>query len=116
MRIFMHIDITQEALLTQFDYPVNELTLTQINKAIANTPGFDNFSKHLMSLKDTISHYDGIIALSNSHNYFKIKCEENSTEDTIRTFDEVSKKWAEKYKVMLQRVGKKPTYYIIGQS
>ncbi len=112
----MHIDITPEALLTQFDYPVNELTLAQINKTIANTPGFGHFSRHLLSLKDRLSHYDGIIALSNSHNYFKIKCEESSTEDTIKTFDEVSKKWAEKYKVTLQKVGKKPTYYIIGQN
>ena len=112
----MDIDISPEALLTQFGYPVNELTLAQINKAIANTPGFDHFSKHLLSLKDTISHYDAIIALSNSHNYFKIKCEESSTEDTIRMFDEASEKWADKYKVTLQRVGKKPTYYIIGQS
>ena len=112
----MHIDITSEALLTQFDYPVNELTLVQINKSIANTPGFDHFSRHLLSLKDTLSHYDGIIALSNSHDYFKIKCEENSTKENIEIFSEVSKKWAEKYKVTLQKVGNKPTYYIIGQS
>lgn len=112
----MHIHMTPEALLTQFDYPVNELTLVQINKAIANTPGFDHFSKHLLSLKDKLSHYDSIIALSNSHNYFKIKCEESSKEDIIKMFDDVSKEWAEKYKVTLQKVGNKPTYYIIGQS
>ncbi|MEA3455956.1 MAG: hypothetical protein U9R26_05575 [Campylobacterota bacterium] len=111
----MHIDITPEALLTQFDYPVNKLTLAQINKAIVNTPGFNHFSKHLLSLKDTISHYDGIIALSNSHDYFKIKCEESSREDVIKTFDEASRQWAEKYKVTLQKVDNKPTYYIIGQ-
>jgi len=112
----MHIDITPEALLTQFDYPVNELTLEQIYKAIANTPGFDHFSKHLLSLKDAVSHYDGIIALSNSHDYFKIKCEESSTVDTVKTFEEVCKNWAEKYKVSLQKVANKPTYYIIGQN
>jgi hypothetical protein len=112
----MDIDITPEALLTQFDYPVNNHTLAQIQKAIANTPGFDHFSKHLLSLKDTVSHYDGTIALSNSHHYFKVKCEENNTEETIEAFREAVKKWGEKYKVALQKVGTKPTYYIIGQN
>lgn len=112
----MHITMTPEALLTQFDYPVNPQTVAQIQQAIDNTPGFDHFSKHLLSLKDAISHYDGIIALSNSHPYFKIKCEENSNEETIKAFREISQKWGEKYKVTLQKVDNKPTCYIIGQS
>lgn len=111
----MHIEMTPEALLTQFDYPVNDHTLAQIHKAIANTPGFNNFSKHLLSLRDALSHYDGIIALSNSHDYFKIKCEESNTEVVINTFREMVINWAQKYKVTLQIVGNKPTYYIIGQ-
>jgi len=111
----MHIDLTPEALLTQFDYPVNEHTLEQIRKAIDNTPGFDHFSKHLLSLKDTLSHYGGTIALSNSHPYFKVKCEENNTQEMIGAFRDAIQKWAEKYKVSLQQVGSKPTYYIIGQ-
>jgi len=116
MRIYMHIDITPEALLTQFDYPVNDHTLAQIKKAIANTPGFDHFSKHLLSLKDALSHFDGTIALSNSHHYFKIKCEENNRKEMIEAFRDSVKKWGEKYKVTLQQVGSKPTYYIIGQN
>ena len=112
----MHIDMTPEALLTQFDYPVNEHTLEQIRKAIDNTPGFDHFSKHLLSLKDTVSHYSGTIALSNSHPYFKVKCEENNTREMIEAFREAVKKWGEKYKVALQQVGSKPTYYIVGQN
>ncbi len=111
----MHITLSPEALLTQLDYPINEHTLLQINEAIANTPGFDHFSKHLLSLKDAIFHCDGFIALSNSHDYFKIKCEENSAMETIETFSEISKKWADKYKVKIEKVGDKPTYYILGQ-
>jgi len=112
----MHIDITPEALLTQFDYHVNDHTLAQINSAIANTYGFDKFSKHLLSLKDEIAHYDGFIALSNSHNYFKIKCEESNSSENIDDFVKAIKHWAEKYKVTLQQVVDKPTYYIIGQN
>ena len=110
----MHITLSPEALLTQLDYPVNAHTLAQIRKTIENTPGFDQFSKHLLTLKDAISHYDGIIALSNSHPYFKIKCEENSSEETIAAFREVSQKWADKYKVTLQEIENKPTYYLLG--
>jgi hypothetical protein len=112
----MHIDVTPEALLTQFGYPVNEHTLQQIEKTIENTPGFDTFSKHLLSLRDTVSHFGGTIALSNSHPYFKVKCEENNTPEMIAAFEEAVKKWGEKYKVTLQKVGNKPTYYIIGHN
>ena len=112
----MHIDLTPEALLTQLDYPVNTKTLAQIETAIKNTPGFDSFSKHILSLKDNVSHYNGTIALSNSHSFFKIKCEENSSIETIEAFREAVKKWAEKYKVSLQKIANKPTYYIIGQN
>lgn len=112
----MHITMSPEALLTQLDYPVNEHTLSQMQETIVNTPGFDHFSKHLLGLKDAVSHYDGFIALSNSHDYFKIKCEEDSTTETIEAFRKVSKKWAEKYKVTLEKVGNKPTYYILGQN
>ena len=112
----MHIDLTPEALLTQIDYPVNDHTLPQIREAINNTRGFNHFSKHLLNLKDTISHYNGIIALSNSKHYFKIKCEESNKPETIEAFRDAAKKWAEKYKVILQKVNNKPTYYIIGQN
>ncbi|HHD72618.1 MAG TPA: hypothetical protein ENL02_01690 [Epsilonproteobacteria bacterium] len=112
----MHIHLTPEALLTQLDYPVTPQTLAQMQEAVANTPGFDHFSKHLLSLKDALSHYNSIIALSNSHPFLKIKCEENSSEETIEAFRSVVKNWREKYKVSLQKVDEKPTYYIIGQN
>lgn len=111
----MHIELTPEALLTQLDYPVTEQALKQIDKAIANTGGFEHFSKHILSLKDTLSHYGGIVALSNSHPYFKIKCDADSTKDTIEAFTEAVISWGDKYKVSLQKVDKKPTYYILGQ-
>jgi hypothetical protein len=112
----MNIDLTPEALLTQLGYPVNEHTLAQIQKTIDNTVGFDHFSKHLLNLQDTLVHYDGFIALSNSYDRFKIKCEETSKKELIEAFEESAKKWAEKYKVVLEKVAGKPTYYIIGQN
>ena len=110
----MHIDITPEALLTQFDYHINNHTVAQINSAIENTSGFDSFSKHLISLKDEIKHYDGFIALSNSHSYFKVKCETDNSKENIKEFTDALIHWSGKYKVMLQQVESKPTYYILG--
>lgn len=110
----MHIDITPEALLRQFGYQINTQSLLQINNAIENTSGFENFSKHLLSLKDTIAHYDGFIALSNSHSYFKVKCEESNSKENIKEFTDALFHWAQKYKVLLQQVDTKPTYYILG--
>ncbi len=112
----MHIDITPEALLTQFDYHINPKTLAQINSTIENTKGFKNFSKHILNLKDELSHLDGFIALSNSHKYFKIKCEEDNSKENIELFTKAVKHWAKKYKITLQQVTDKPTYYIIGQN
>jgi len=111
----MNIDIVPEALLRQFGYQVNTHTLSQINSAIVNTPGFDNFSKHLLSLKDAIAHNDGFIALSNTHNYFKIKCEIDNSQENIKEFEDTLMHWSDKYKVLLQQIDNKPTYYILGQ-
>lgn len=107
--------ITPEALLTQFGYPVNEHTMAQINKSIENTKGFDHFSKHLLTLQDAVAHHGGMIALSNSHDYFKIKCEETNSSENIEAFTQSVAHWADKYKIILQKVANKHTYYIIGQ-
>ena len=111
----MNINLTPEALLIQLNYPQNEHTLQQMKKIIDNTNNFDKFSSHLLSLKDNIAHYFGFIAMSNSQDYLKIKCEESESAKSIQTFEEATKAWAKKYKVTLQQVGQKPTYYIIGQ-
>ena len=111
----MHINLTQEALLTQLNYPINNHTIEQMKKTFDNTIGFENFSKHLLSLKDNIAHFYGFIAQSNSHDYLKIKCEEDESAENIEAFKEATKAWGKKYKVTLQQVEKKPTFYIIGQ-
>lgn len=111
----MHIDITPETLLVQLGYPINEHTSAQMRKTIDNTPGFEKFSKHLLNLEDALAHYHGVIALSNSHDYFKFKCEESESPENINAFRETVENWAEKYKVELQKFKNKPTYYLIGQ-
>ena len=111
----MHIDLTPEAILAQLGYPQNNHTLEQINKIISNTKKFEHFSKHLLSLQDALAVEKGYIAMSNSENYLKIKCDEDSNADNLSAFAELVDHWSKKYKISLKKVENKPTYYILGQ-
>jgi hypothetical protein len=112
----MHLELTPEALLAQLGYVKNEQTLKQINDIIANTSGFDNFSQHLPSFNDALAVEKGFIAMSNSEDHLKIKCNEDSDADNLSAFTTLVKHWADKYKLELKQVNNKNTYYIIGQN
>jgi len=111
----MHIQITPENLLIQLGYPATPSTLAQMEAIFQNTKGFENFSKHILSLQDELKHYGGFIAMSNSSKYLKIKTEYTRAED-VEPFIEVLEKWSEKYKVSLKKVEGKNTFYILGQA
>jgi len=111
----MHIDLTSEALLSQLGYTKTEHTIEQMEETINNTNGFNNFSKHLLSLHDNLAHLKGFIALSNSRNVFKIKCSEDVPKETQEEFNSVVTHWADKHKINIEKVHNKPTYYILGQ-
>jgi len=110
----MNIEITKEAILTQFGYPTNEALLKQLENIINNTVGFNKFAKHLISLNDHLKHMNAFVALSNSENYFKIKCSEDDSNEIKQEFNQEVTHWAEKYKVQLKQLPNKNTYYIIG--
>ena len=111
----MHIDLTPEALLTQLGYSASDKSVEQIKKTIANTKGFENFSKHILALHDELAHLNGVVALSNSKDVFKIKGSESTSKEIQEEFSELVKHWADKYKIETEKVGNKPTYYILGQ-
>jgi len=111
----MHLDLTPEALLGQLGYNNNEHMLQKMKRIIANTKGFDAFSQHLLSFNDALAVEKGFVAMSNSEDYLKIKCEEDTSADNLSAFTELVKHWADKYKLELKKVDNKNTYYIIGQ-
>jgi len=111
----MHLDLTPEALLVQLGYTRTEQTLQQMNNIIANTKDFDKFSQHLPSFNDALAIEKGFIAMSNSEDHLKIKCDEDSNADNLSAFTELVTHWADKYKLQLQKVEGKNTYYILGQ-
>lgn len=112
----MHLDLTPEALLTQLGYTKTEQTLKQINNIIANTKGFEKFSQHIPSFNDALAVEKGFIAMSNSEDHLKIKCDEDTGADNLSAFTALVKHWAEKYKLELKQVENKNTYYIIGHN
>ena len=112
----MHLDLTPEALLAQLGYTKTEQTLKQITDIIKNTKNFEKFSQHLPSFNDALAVEKGFVAMSNSENYLKIKCNEDSSADNLSAFTDLVKHWADKYKLELKQVANKNTYYIIGQN
>jgi len=110
----MHLELTPEALLVQLGYTQNEQTLKQINSIIDNTSDFNKFSQHIPSFSDALAVEKGFIAMSNSEDHLKIKCDVDSNADNLSAFTALVHHWADKYKLELKKVDGKNTYYIMG--
>ena len=110
----MHVELTPETLAIQLGYPANDAVCAQAKRAMDNTPGFDHFARHLLSLQDTIVPLDGYLAFSNSRDAIKIKTSA-TTSEAIDAYAMALERWGSKYKVALELVNGTQTYYIIGQ-
>jgi hypothetical protein len=111
----MHLDITPEVLVSQLEIGKTESSLEQVVKIIENTKEFHKFSKHIISLNDKLKHMHSFVTISNTVDYFKIKCDtEHETAELIKEFTEEVLHWANKYHVELKKVENKDVYYIIG--
>ena len=110
----MHLEITPEVLISQLGYTKNEHTLTQVEAIIDNTKGFEKFAKHIISLNDTLKHMKAYVAMSNSENYLKVKCDENDAPEILEEFHSTVEHFSDKYKVKFQKVDGKEVYYMLG--
>ena len=100
--------LTKEGILKQLGY--NEEDLNRLNEVIKNTSGFEKIINHIVSLNDKLKHTNSFVAFSNSVPHFKIKIE--STSEALKNeAEEIIKKWADKYNVVLEKV-KEGVYYI----
>ena len=105
----MHI----EALLTQLDYTVSPSSRAQLERVVANTAGFEHVEKHLIALHDALKAHHSFVALSSNKDHFKIKNEAHGTE-MVDEVNEMIAKWSDKYKITLEKVPNKHTYYVLG--
>jgi len=103
-------DLTDEALLTQLGYTATSGTQEKLKQIITKTAGYEDIKRHLLALHDNLKQHDSFVGLSSSHDFFKIKNEHSSEEAEAYIH-----KWADKYRVNLQKVEGKETYYITGQ-
>jgi len=103
----------RDAMLTQLGYVPNEALLNQLEKVEENTLGYEKIRKHIMDLHDHLKVDGSFVALSNSEEYFKIKIEARSPELCEEAHEKV-KRFSEKFKVKVNKLDKKETYYILG--
>lgn len=104
-----------EGLLTQFGYSITPSSLEQTKAIIENTEGFDHVERHLIALNDKLKNYDGFVGLSSTKEYFKIK-NTSKDEEVRKLVEEMILQWSAKYKINVEKVPNKDTYYVLGYS
>ena len=103
----------REAMLTQLGYTPNEALVKQLEDIIASTPGYEKIQKHIMDLNDHLKVNSAYVAMSNSNKRFKIKIESLTPELAEEAHEKVAH-FSEKFKVGIEKLDKKETYYILG--
>ncbi|PHS58196.1 MAG: hypothetical protein COB17_04170 [Sulfurimonas sp.] len=103
----------RDAMLTQLGYSPNDALIEQLQRIEINTIGYEKIRKHIMDLHDTLKVDNSFVAMSNTNDYFKIKVESKSSEVAIEAHEKI-KHFADKFKVTIDKLANKDTYYILG--
>lgn len=103
----------KEAMLTQLGYVPNNALVQQLQRIEENTAGYEKIQKHIMDLHDHLKVDGSYIAMSNSNDFFKIKVEAPSPEIAQEAHEKIQH-FSEKYKVVINKLDNKNTYYILG--
>lgn len=110
----MQLEVTAEVILSQLGYPKSEALIKQTEKIMEETTNFSKFSKHIFALNDHLKKMNAYIGLSNKYPHLKIKCDENDSAEILEEFHEEVSHWADKYNVKLEKLDKRPIYYVLG--
>ena len=110
----MQLEVSAEVILSQLGYSKSESSLKQAQKMIEKTSNFEKFAKHIFALNDHLKKMNAYVGLSNTTDHLKIKCDENDSKEILDGFHETVLNWAKKYNVDIERLDKKPIYYILG--
>lgn len=103
----------RDAMLTQLGYAPNDALIKQLQRIEDNTVGYEKISKHIMDLHDILKVDDSFVAMSNTNDCFKIKVESKSSEIAEEAHEKI-KHFSNKFKVTLDKLPNKDTYYIVG--
>ncbi|WP_373072319.1 hypothetical protein [Sulfurimonas sp.] len=107
------MQLQRDAMLKQLGYVPNEALINQLQRIEQNTNGYDKIQKHIMDLHDHLKVDGSFVAMSNSEDYFKIKVEAGSDELAQEAHEKI-KHFSEKFKVKINKIQNKDTYYILG--
>lgn len=103
----------KEAMLTQLGYVPNDALVQQLQRIEKNTTGYEKIQKHIMDLHDHLKVDDSYVAMSNSNDFFKIKVDSPNPEMAEEAHEKI-KHFSEKYKIKIDKLENKNTYYIVG--
>ncbi|MFA6197339.1 MAG: hypothetical protein WC656_11940 [Sulfurimonas sp.] len=103
----------RDAMLKQLGYLPNGALLGQLERIENNTTGYEKISKHIMDLHDSLKVDNSYVAMSNTNDYFKIKIEAPSKEIEEEAHEKI-RHFSDKFKVTVNQLDNKKTYYILG--
>lgn len=106
--------MNEEGILVSLGYSVNEATLKQLRGILSKCDFESNELERIVMLNDKLKIYDAYVAMSNSNDYFKVKYEKTSESQKEAVLDIIFG-WSEKFKLKVQKVENKETYYITGR-
>ena len=93
---------------------LNDSTLEQLRGILSKCDFNQSELDDIINLNNKLKIYGAYIAMSNSNPYFKIKNEPDSERERKVVRDMIFE-WADKYKMNLEKVSGKETYYIKGR-
>jgi phosphomannomutase len=107
------MQLQRDAMLKQLGYVPNDALLKQLQRIEENTKGYEKIQKHIMDLHDHLKVDGSYVAMSNSEDYFKVKVEAVSDELAQEAHEKI-KHFSDKFKVKMNKLKNKETYYILG--
>ncbi|QKF71889.1 hypothetical protein CGEO_1612 [Campylobacter geochelonis] len=93
---------------------MSDASLAQLRAILSKCDFNQNELEKIVLLNDKIKAYGAYVAMSNSNDYFKIKNESDS-EDVRKLVRETIFAWSDKYKLSIEKVDGKETFYITGR-
>ncbi len=101
------------AMLNQLGYIPNDILKQQLQRIKNNTTSYEKIEKHIVDLNDALKPFSGYVAMSNSHDYLKIKLEQTNDVLKQKALQKIQH-FSKKFKVALKKVADKDTFYILG--
>lgn len=106
--------MSEDGILLALGYSVNDATVAQLRGILSKCDFEDNELDRIVGLNDKLKIYGAHVAMSNSNPYFKIK-NDATNEERKTAVEDIISVWSEKFKLKLQKVAGKETYYVLGR-